>query len=116
MKRFWPSATITVCSTSCWPNRQDTIEPYSDFHVTEWTVETLLEKIENEMEKSGLPVPHQDIPQAVAPEGFCKGLPEDFCSCEPGDWAQALPPYHLLLTRLLAFIRNTGSVICSWSC
>lgn len=93
----------------------DKIEPYSDFHVTDRTIETILEDIEIDMEDLGLPVPHQDIRNAVAPENLCNGVPGDFCDSEPDNWAYALPHYHLLLTRLLAYIRAEGSVICGWS-
>lgn len=93
----------------------DTIAPFSDFHVTRSMVTSLLAGIEADLRALGAPVPPRADPGEVSRETLCRGVPGGFFDEPPETWRQALPHYHLLLTRLLALVDAEGHVICSWS-
>jgi hypothetical protein len=92
-----------------------TIEPYADFYVTRPMVESILAKIEAEMERAGLPLEPLAERLPASFEDFREEVPEGFCFEEPADWTSSLPHYRVLLTRLLALVRHEGVLICSWS-
>lgn len=78
-------------------------------------VESILAKIEAEMEREGLPLEPLAERLPASFEDFREEVPEGFCFEEPADWTSSLPHYRVLLTRLLALVRHEGVLICSWS-